>query len=127
MGEDQSLMKLYLDDDVASAVLVRMLAKAAHDVVRPVDAGLLGVEDPVHFWYAIDQSRTLLTGNHRDYLRLHNLVIKAQGHHPGVIAIRRDNDPRRDLTDRGAAVALRNLESSGLALADGFFILNDWR
>jgi hypothetical protein len=120
-------MNLYLDDDIASLELARLLRRAGHDVVRPADNGLSGHDDPVHLTWAIEHSRVLFTANHRDYLKLHNLLRKAGGHDPGIITLRRENDPRRDLTNRGIVVAMRNLEQSGLDLKDGLFVLNHWR
>jgi hypothetical protein len=35
-------MKLYLDDDTASALLAHLLKKAAHDVQLPSDVGRTG-------------------------------------------------------------------------------------
>jgi hypothetical protein len=38
-------MRLYLDDDSASALLTRLLRYARHDVLLPVDASLSGADD----------------------------------------------------------------------------------
>ena len=35
-------MRIYLDDNTASALLVRLLQKAGHDVQAPADVGLAG-------------------------------------------------------------------------------------
>ena len=53
--------------------------------------------------------------------------MHAQGHHPGVLVVRRDNDPKRDMTQRGLVHAIRNLTAASVSLADSFFILNHWR
>jgi predicted nuclease of predicted toxin-antitoxin system len=74
-------MKIYLDDDSAWAVLVRLLNKEGHDVVIPADAGLAGEKDPEHFMFAIGNGRALLTHNHDDFELLHELVLLAGGHH----------------------------------------------
>lgn len=120
-------MRLYLDDDSAWPLLARLLRKASHDVQLPGDVGLLGEDDPLHFTYTIEESRLLLTGNHRDFELLHNLVLKAGGHHPGILVVCRDNDPTRDLSARGIVQAIRRLEAAQIEMADGFFILNHWR
>jgi predicted nuclease of predicted toxin-antitoxin system len=120
-------MRLYLDDDMASALLARLLRQAGHEVQIPGDTGMSGAVDPVHLAYAIRERRVLLSGNHDDYQALHDLIIEAQGHHPGIVVIRRDNDPRRDMTPRGIVNALRNLENAGVPLLDSFRILNHWR
>ena len=120
-------MKLYLDEDVADPVLVRLLQRAGHDVGTPAQTNLRGKDDAVQLSYAIEQDRVCLTGNHDDFLNLHTLILRAQGHHPGIFVIRRDNDPRRDLTPRRTVRAIQNLESSGVPIANSFHILNHWR
>jgi hypothetical protein len=53
-------MRLYLDDDSASALLARLLRGAGHDVETPKDAGLSGEDDSVHFTHAVQAARVLL-------------------------------------------------------------------
>src|SRR4051812_7737476 len=105
----------------------RMLMSAGHDVQSSGTAGMLGEEDAVQFAQAIRMQRIIFTGNHDDFERLHKLIIAAEGHHPGVVAIRRENNPPRDLTLRGIANALGKLAASGLKLESEFFVLNQWR
>ena len=120
-------MRLHVDEDLADPLILKLLQQAHHDVEGTHDAGLMGAADPVQFMRAIQEDRVLLTGNHEDFLNLHALVLAAQGHHPGVLVVRRDNDPRRDLTPRGIVHALDHLVSAGIQLADKFQILNHWR
>jgi predicted nuclease of predicted toxin-antitoxin system len=120
-------MRLYLDDDIVAAVLVRLLRQAGHDVQVPADVGLAGKEDPIHLRHAIKEGRVTLTKNYRDFQLLHFLVLESGGHHPGILVVREDNDPKRDLTLRGIVRALANLEKSGLPIADNYHILNHWR
>jgi predicted nuclease of predicted toxin-antitoxin system len=120
-------MRLYLDDDSAGALLVRLLRNAGHDVQIPLDTGLRGADDPVHFAHAIQEARVLLSHNHRDFRNLHNLIMLAGGHHPGVLIVRRDNDPHRDLKPKGIVRAVANLTAALSSLRDGFQVLNQWR
>jgi predicted nuclease of predicted toxin-antitoxin system len=120
-------MRIYLDDDSAAPLLARVLRQAGHEVEMPADAGLAGEDDAVHLTHAVRQDRVLLTGNYRDFLNLHNLVVQARGRHPGILVVRRDNDPRRDLTASGIVRAIRNLLAANVAVADQFIILNQWR
>src|SRR6266446_3873255 len=108
-------MKLYLDDDSAGALLVRLLIKAGHDVLIPADAGLTGDDDPVHLAHAIQADRVLLSHNHPDFWNLHNLIMISQGHHSGILIVRRDNDTHRDLKPRGIVRALGNLLAAGVS------------
>ena len=75
-----------------------------------------GRDDAVHLTYAIQQGRVCVTKNYGDFENLHNLVRAAQGHHPGILVVRQDNDPTRDLTARGIARAIRNLIEAGAAV-----------
>jgi len=120
-------MRLYLDDDSASLLLARLLRRARHDVERPVDVGMDGKDDPVHLGYAVKSDRVLLSHNHRDFENLHNLVMTTQGHHPGILVVRKDNDPKRDLDEKGIVRALGKLLAAGVQLADHLYVLNHWR
>jgi hypothetical protein len=90
-------MKLYLDDDIVAKLLVRLLIQDGHDVEEPVTAGLSGSDDPVHLAHAVQSGRVFLSANHDDFRLLQNLLMVAGGHHPGILIVRKDNDPRRDL------------------------------
>jgi predicted nuclease of predicted toxin-antitoxin system len=120
-------MRLYLDDDSAAPLLVQLLRNAGHDVEVPRDAGLSGAADPVHLTHAIGTTRVILTRNYKDFEYLHNLILAAQGHHPGILVVRQDNDPKRDLTPRGIIRALAKLEAAVTLIADSYHILNHWR
>jgi hypothetical protein len=120
-------MRIYLDEDLANPLLARLLAQAGHDVQLPASVGLTGEDDALHLTQAITEQRVLLSGNHDDFERLHHLIAAARGHHHGIVIVRRDNDPRRDLSPRGIVVAMRNLCSAFNDLTDCFFILNGWR
>ncbi len=120
-------MKLYLDDDVASPVLARLLRNAKQDVQLPVEAGYASARDAIHLAYALQQGRAVLSGNHDDFAALHHLVMASKGHHAGILIVRKDNDPTRDMTARGIVRAIRNLAAAGIAAQDQFLILNQWR
>ncbi len=120
-------MRLYLDDDCAGRLLVQRLRKAGHDVLLPADAGLAGAADPVHLRHAVHEQRVSLSRNYRDFKNLHDLVVEAQGHHPGILVIRKDNDPRHDLKAAGVVRAIGNLLTAAIPLGDQYIILNHWR
>jgi hypothetical protein len=65
--------------------------------------------------------------NHDDFQELHGLVKASAGHHPGILVVRRDNDPTRDMNPHGIVRAIRNLEASGIPIPDDLYILNHWR
>jgi hypothetical protein len=108
-------------------LLIGQLCGAGHDVQSPVDVGLSGQDDAVHLRQAIREQRVMVTRNYRDFKNLHDLVIDAQGHHPGILVIRKDNDPKRDLKVSEIVRAITNLLAAGIVLADQYIILNHWR
>jgi predicted nuclease of predicted toxin-antitoxin system len=120
-------MRLYLDDNTASPLLARLLRTAGHDVQLPVDAGIAGKEDSVHLARAIKDGRVCLTRDYVDFENLHDLIMIAQGHHSGILLIREENNPRRDLTSRDIVRAIRNLEVANISLMDQCQVLNHWR
>jgi hypothetical protein len=120
-------MDLYLDDDSVDPLLIRLLRMAGHDVLIPAAIGLSGSPDPVHFQRAIRGGRALLSGNYADIEALHDLVIEAQGRHPGILIVRRDNNPKRDLSPRGIVSALANFLFAGVPVVDHYHVLNHWR
>jgi hypothetical protein len=117
-------MRLYLDEDSASTLLVQLLRAAGHDVQTPFEASMIGEDDAVQFAY---EDRALLTRNHDDFRNLHNLATALRGHHPGICVVCKENNPRRDLTARGIVQAIGKLLTAGVAVADQFIILNQWR
>lgn len=120
-------MNLYLDDDCAKGTLVARLRKAGHQVEVPADASLTSAADPSHFLYAVENKFVLVTKNHDDFRVLHLLIQATRGQHTGIFAIRCDNDPTRDMKDADVIRAIRNLEQSGVAIANELHILNHWR
>jgi hypothetical protein len=120
-------VKLYLDDDSVDPLLVRLLRTAGHDVRLPGEIAQAGSHDAVHLRYAIREGRALLSGNHDDFAFLHDLILEAQGHHPGILVVRRDNNPRRDMTPRGIVVAIGKLLAANVSSSDQLIVLNHWR
>jgi predicted nuclease of predicted toxin-antitoxin system len=120
-------MRLYLDDVSASRQLSLVLRKAGHDVSTPADFGNSGAPDPVHLTLAIRDGRVLLTRNARDFTPSHDLVRISGGNHPGILLLRFDNDPTRDLKPKGVATAISKLQSSGMRVESNRHVLNHWR
>jgi len=120
-------MNLYLDDDSTKASLVRLLRATGHQVVIPRDAGLAGVSDPRHLTHTVQHQLVLLTRNHDDFEDLHTLVQATGGNHPGLLVVRSDNDPTRDMKDRDIVRAIANLERAGVPVTNEFHVLNHWR
>jgi len=120
-------MNLYLDDNSAKASLAKLLRRSGHQVTLPADQGLAGASDPRHLTYCAGQNRVLLTRDHDDFLDLHDLIQATHGGHAGIVVVRTDNDPARDMKDRDIVRALANLESARVPIGNEFHILNHWR
>ncbi len=120
-------MNLYLDDDSVKAHLVALLRRAGHDVQIPSETGKSGSSDARHLEHAAQQGLVILTRNYADFLELHDVVQATGGRHLCVIVVRFDNDPTRDLTDRGIVTAIGRLEASGVPIANELHTLNHWR
>lgn len=120
-------MKLYLDDDSAKAALVVRLKGVGHQVAVPTDVGLSGAADTRQMLHAVLQDHLILTRNYDDFEDLHLLIQATRGQHPGILAVRYDNDPNRDMKDADMVRAIRNLEQSGVPIVNEFHSLNHWR
>jgi predicted nuclease of predicted toxin-antitoxin system len=120
-------MRFLIDENMSSPVLASRLRAQGYDPVLARDVGLLSVADARVLIYSIVQSIPVLTRDSVDFEDLHDLVIAAAGHHAGILIVHFDNDPRRNLTDRGIATAISKLESSALPTQDQIHVLKLWR
>jgi hypothetical protein len=120
-------VKLYIDDDSCDKILIAMLRKAGNDIVIPADVGMSGRRDPEHLLQSVQDDRALLSMNYKDFEPLHHLVVGCSGSHRGIILIRRVNDPRKNLTNKGIVSALAKLERAYPDLTNELITLNDWR
>jgi predicted nuclease of predicted toxin-antitoxin system len=120
-------MNLYLDDDTVEHRLIAQLSRAGHAVTVPTDVGLAGAADADHFIHAIQGRLVMLTRNHDDFRDLHRVVRAAGGNHPGILTVRFDNDPRRDMKAPDIVRAIAKLEAAGLPIANELHVLNPWR
>lgn len=116
-------LKIYLDDCAYSKSLLRLLTEAGHQVQTPIDAGIVGQPDPVHFQYTIEHKMVLLTKNPSDFLELH---LK-NPNHSGIMAIYQDNDVKRDMKNIEIVHAIDNLLKAGITIEGNFHILNAWK
>lgn len=60
-------------------------------------------------------------------MNLHHLILEAGGRHPGIVVVRRDNDPRRDMTPGGVVHAIARLLLAGVPIENKFTVPNLWR
>jgi predicted nuclease of predicted toxin-antitoxin system len=120
-------MRRLLDENMSDRRLAARLRVSGHDPILATEIGLAPETDARVFMWAITRALPVLTRDAEDFTDLHDLILTAGGRHPGVPFVRFDNDPRHNLTDRGIATAINNLESSGTPLPDQIHVLNQWR
>jgi predicted nuclease of predicted toxin-antitoxin system len=119
-------LTLYLDDCADSRLLAVLLAQVGHAVVRPVDAGTVGVADAVHLAYAVANGLIVITKDPGDFHALH----EQDQNHPGIFGVYQDNDPGRDMKPADIVAAIGRIEAAvthGYSIAGQFHALNDWR
>jgi hypothetical protein len=120
-------MRLYLDDDSANPVLVKLLRREGHDVFIPADFHLTGAKDPSHLRQAIHEQAVLLSHNYDDFKLLHDLLAEGLGRHWGILIVRSDNDPTRDMQPPHIVRAIRNMTAARVPVENEYVILNHWR
>ena len=120
-------MRVLIDENMSSSRLAARLGAAGHDVLLATDAGLISVSDARVLTRAVAEGRSVLTRDHEDFADLHDMVMAVGGHHPGILIVRFDNDPKHNLGERAITASITNLETSGIAIADQIHVLNHWR
>lgn len=90
-------MRLYVDEDCASAQLIARLRQGGHEVFEPLRG-----EPDVRCWrHAQALSAAVLTMNVRDFV-----ALASRGEHHGLLLVYRENDPTRDMAARDIAAAV---------------------
>ena len=120
-------MNIYLDDNRADRKLAGLLGKAGHAVILPSTVGLAGVSDARHLEHAIRNGFAVLTADREDFWELHQLVLTSGGTHPGILVVRYENDPKRDMKPKHIVTAVGKLASSGMVTTNQVVVLNQWR
>ncbi|HZW29106.1 MAG TPA: DUF5615 family PIN-like protein [Isosphaeraceae bacterium] len=120
-------MRFLIDENLCDRSLESRLRSEGHDPILAIDVGLLSVEDPRIMIWAIGQGVPVLTRDSQDFEDLHDLIMAAGGHHPGVLAVRFDDDPRHNMSHRAIGIAIGKLESAGVPIAHRIHVLNQWR
>jgi predicted nuclease of predicted toxin-antitoxin system len=121
------MMRIYLDDDLDSNLLIGLLRQEGHEVISPRTAGTRGINDEEHLDFAVSRNAVLLTANALDFVLLHNEFISQQRKHAGILIVYRENNPSRDMSFRQIAKSVSRIEESGVPLANAFHNLNFWR
>lgn len=120
-------MRIYLDDDLDSNLLIGLLRQEGHEVISPRTAGTRGVNDDEHLDFAASRNAVLLTANALDFVLLNNEFMTQHREHAGILIVYRENNPSRDMNFHQIANSVTRIEQSGVRLANAFHNLNFWR
>jgi predicted nuclease of predicted toxin-antitoxin system len=116
-------LRILVDEDSQARAQLNILRGDGHDVVAIGELGKNGTPDPDVFDLAQSLERVLLTHNTEDFHELH----RERPGHCGIMAVHRGADPRKNMSHAQIAVAVHRLETSGVAIAGDFHVLNYWR
>ena len=120
-------MRLYLDDDLDSNLLISLLKQLGHEVTSPRAVGTRGAPDEDHLRYAADRGLVLMSANAGDFVHLNRNWVESRTGHSGILVVYRENNPARDMSFREIAEAVGAVEESRLPIANTCQNLNFWR
>lgn len=120
-------MRVYLDDDLDSNILISLLKHSGHAPVSPRSVKTRGASDAEHLSYAASNGFALLTANAVDFIQLHDKWRALGQSHHGILIVYRENDPSRDMSFREIAATVTRIQDSGIALMNTIQNLNFWR
>jgi hypothetical protein len=107
-------MRFYLDEDIASQTLIKILISAGHDVITTYEARLSGSSDEDQLIYATKTHRIIISGNVKDFLLLNKEWISEGKSHCGIMLIQRRRNDRAN-ADRILAFARLHSDKDSLA------------
>ena len=120
-------MRLYLDDDLDSNLLISLLKQLGHEVTSPRAVGMRGAPDEDHLQYAAGNDLVLMSANTGDFTQLNRKWAENRTSHSGILVVYKENNPARDMGFREIAEAVGAVEESGIPIADTCQNLNFWR
>jgi len=120
-------MRILINENMSSPRLAAVLRGAGIDVAFSSHLGVRSQSDARVLTDAINQRRLVLTRDYEDYTDLHDLIVTSGGNHPGILVVRFDDDPTRNMSHRAICTAIGNLESAGVPIENQVHALNHWR
>jgi hypothetical protein len=116
-------LRLLLDEDTQSKLLIRLLREAGHGLTTVSEVAMEGRPDSEVLEYARANTLILLTRNAGDFFILHEQYPD----HSGILAIYQDKDPAKNMSYQSIVKAVGNVETAGLQTEGQFIALNHWK
>ena len=120
-------MESALDDCVDDDILATLLRRAGHSIYTPRVAGTSGISDEGHLGYAARHNYTLLTKDPDDFFALHHQWQAMNRSHSGILLIYEEKEVSKNMSRAQIVVAIENLVTSGIPIANAVHNLNQWR
>ena len=115
-------LRLLIDEDTQSRLLIRLLRETGHELTTVSDVQMEGRPDRDVLAYACSKNLIILTRNARDFYMLH----EQNPEHPGILAIYHDKEPAKNMDYKSIVKAVSNVQNNGLELSRQFIVLNAW-
>jgi len=115
-------LKLLIDEDAQSKLLLKLLRKDNYDVITVNEVNLMGQSDRIVFEYARNNFYSILTFNCDDFEELHTLNLG----HSGILVIYQGADRAKNMTSKEIVSAIANIEAAQISIPNQFIILNYW-
>jgi Domain of unknown function (DUF5615) len=80
-------LRIYVDEDLLDHALVGALRSNQFDVLTTSEAGRRGDADERQLEYAVLEKRAILTGNQKDFVRIHRAWLSTGRIHAGIIVV----------------------------------------
>lgn len=115
-------LRLFIDEDSQSKVLVKRLKAAGHDVLTVNDVSLSGAPDSDILKFSSQNNRIVLTRNCQDFEKLHHNIAQ----HAGIFAIYKNRETYKDMSSTAVVAAINNVEVANFEVNNQFIPLNPW-
>lgn len=116
-------MRLLVDENAQSQLLIQLLVAAGFDVKTAASAGLNGRRDEDVLAFAVKEGRALLTRDCSDFVAL----VKSGAPHTGLLLIYEDKDLKKCMSHDDIVRSIARVSAAAIDLHTTWIILNQWR
>lgn len=125
-------LRIYLDEDVDSDLLISILTEEGFIVISPRTVGMRRklskrkLNDEVQLAYAADNGCVFLTANTVHFLNIHKLWKINKIAHCGILLLHKYNNPAKDMAFGQIAKAILNIIGLKLEFTNNLYNLNEF-